>query len=522
MTVHAAGTALAAARRGCPRAPRFVGLLGVSLLVAVGVVAAQSRVSGVVESPDPQAAPVQVGAPAPVADEVADPPRLRLALDVAALEHLRPGYRFWRHIFLIPDGAIAFGSPVDGRLLATVPARGPADAFTWQDPMVARLLEGRALPRETTRRRDEVARLLEPGFGLVLHNPTRGRFLRPNAERYGGFLTDWGAIYERFGVPAELGLAQAAVESGLNGTIRSEARAIGFCQWLSRNWDRLKRLSPDVLEGYNQTTQAPYCAAYLSILATKYGSFIPALSEHHTGGANVRRAIVNGERLGATDVREQYLLGGAFARDLRTLAPGTFSDVYGTYGPRSFAYAEMVFANTQTMTELAASTPQARVFAMRTTRALPLAEITRRTGLPAAEVRRFNPALVSRVPARATVYLPMHVPAFGRDVAFWQRPAPQGYQAVLDEFLQLDATVDDWDAPAFDAVLSGFARRFAATRSEEGTIMATTLAYVSQERRLNREAGIIEAFRTSDRVRRQFDEARRVWEAHLATRPSAQ
>ena len=51
--------------------------------------------------------------------------------------------------------------------------------------------------------------------------------------------------------------------------------------------DALDRLDANVIEAQNQTTQAPYCAAYLTVLATKYGSFIPALSEHHTGGANV-------------------------------------------------------------------------------------------------------------------------------------------------------------------------------------------------------------------------------------------
>ncbi len=69
----------------------------------------------------------------------------------------------------------------------------------------------------------------------------------------------------------------------------------------------------------SQTAQAPYCAAYLSVLATKYGSFIPALSEHNAGGTNVGRALINGERLGATDVRARYFLGSKLARDLRAL-----------------------------------------------------------------------------------------------------------------------------------------------------------------------------------------------------------
>jgi hypothetical protein len=103
------------------------------------------------------------------------------------------------------------------------------------------------------------------------------------------------------------------VESGLNGTVKSEARAVGFCQWLDGNWRRLNRLSSHVIEAGNQTTQAPYCAAYLTVLATKYGSFVPALSEHHAGGTNVGRVIIKGERMGGVDIRSQYLLGSAFA-----------------------------------------------------------------------------------------------------------------------------------------------------------------------------------------------------------------
>src|SRR5439155_1237259 len=103
--------------------------------------------------------------------------------------------------------------------------------------------------------------------------------------------------YERFGVPAEIGLAQVIFESGLNGTRRSEANAVGFCQWLQKNWKRLNHFSPTPIEGRNQTTQAPYCAAYLSVLATKYGSFIPALSEHNAGGTNVGRTLINGDHI---------------------------------------------------------------------------------------------------------------------------------------------------------------------------------------------------------------------------------
>ena len=443
----------------------------------------------------------------------------RLAADVAAVQRFRPGYRFWRHVFSLPDGAIAYGSAETGRLIATFPARGDWTAgVVWQAPADARVLAGRAWPAELTRRRELTAELLASAFGPVLHNPTRGQLLLPNLPRYGAFVREWGAIYERFGVPADLGLAQALVESGLSGTVRSEAQAIGFCQWLPANWNRLKRLAPHVIEGHNQTTQASFCAAYLTVLAAKYGSFIPALSEHHTGGTNVGRVLINGERLGGGDVRERYFLGAEFARDLRVLAPGTYRAVYGTYGPRSYRYAEMVFGNAETVAVLAASTPQVRIFAMRTARPVTLADVARRAGLPVDEVRRYNQALVSRVPARATLYLPAHVPALGTDVAFWHRPPAPAYSAALADFLSLALPAERWDDPAFDPVLREFRRRFAATNTEEGHVMATTLAFVLEDRQTNRQAQILKEFRTSDGIRRLFEQAQL---ERLASRPSA-
>lgn len=442
----------------------------------------------------------------------------RLERDLAAMERFRPAYSFWRHIFTVPDGAIAFGSAVDGRLLAAFPVKGDwvRDAV-WQDDYFAAALANHQLPNDLSPRREVVAQLLASSVGPALHNPTRGLFVLPNLARYGAFLGDWGALYERFGVPAEIGLAQALVESGFNGTVRSEARAIGFCQWLLRNWNRMKGLAPYVIEGHNQTTQAPFCAAYLSILATKYGSFIPALSEHHTGGANVGRTLVNGERLGGLDVRERYFMGAEFARDLRAASPGAFSDLYGTYGPRSFLYAEMVFGNAPTVAHLISTTPQSRIFAMRTTRSLTMTEIVRRTGLSAEEIRRFNPALRSSVPARANLYLPRHVQAFGRDVAFWHRPAGGAYSSVLTEFVAVDVPVEQWDSPSFDSVLSRFRRRFAATATDEGTVMATTLSYVLEERRSNRQAQILAEFRSSERIARLFEDARLQRETGRAT-----
>jgi hypothetical protein len=428
--------------------------------------------------------------------------------DVAALRIHRPAYPFWRHIFTVPDGAVIYGSAADGRLLATFPVRGDwIDDAVWEDASLSDVLAGQALPRDLSERRDAVARLLEAEAGPVVHNATRGLFLRPNEARYGAFLDEWSAIYERFGVPAEIGLAQALVESGLNGTARSEARAIGFCQWLASNWSRLKRLSPHVIEGFNQTTQAPYCAAYLSILATKYGSFIPALSEHHAGATNIGRTLINGQRLGGSTIRERYFLGSDFVRDLRAMAPGTYRDVYGSYGPRSILYAEMVFGNVANVERIRTDVGQSKIYAMRLRRAVKLTDIVKRTRLSADVVRRYNPALTKRAAAGSTLYLPSYVAAYGPDVSFWHHPASRAYTALLDEFVRLDVSPDEWDSASFDPVLERFRARFAATASEEGTVMATTLGYVMQDRRTTRDTGILAEFQASERILRLFQQA---------------
>ena len=450
-------------------------------------------------------------------ESIESPARERFEKDQDAMQAHRPSYPFWQHLFTVPDGSIAFGSETTGRLLVTFPTRGDwiRDAV-WEDASLAVTLADASLPADLDRRRDEVARRLASLVGPVVHNPTRGLFLIPNARRYGSFLREWATIYERFGVPAEIGLAQAIVESGLKGTVRSRARAIGFCQWLQRNWNQIKRLTPHVIEGYNQTTQAPYCAAYLTILATKYGSFIPALSEHHAGGTNVGRALINGERLGGEDVRESYFLGGEFIRNLRELAPRTFKDLYGTYGPRSALYAEMIFGNIPNVERLMATIPQSDIHAMRTPRALPLAEIARVTKLSADEIRRFNPALIRQVPAGSDLYLPRYMRAFGPDVSFWHRPASPAYAAVLNEFLSLDVPLAEWDSRSFDAVLIDFRRRFEATGTEEGTVMATMLTFVLQGQRTSRQGAILAEFRASDRILQLFDRGKAQHEASLA------
>jgi hypothetical protein len=473
---------------------KYLGLLlGLATLVCVGssVRAQESRTD----------LPFANGSEPAAAQAATEYSRARLDLDLTAIQMFRPEYPFWQHIFTIPDGRIAFGSAQDGRLLAIFPTVGDwTRDGVWEEQGLNEFLNGRTLPKQLDARRDEVVRLLTPVTGPLVNNPTRGQFLTPNAQRYGSFLREWGTIYERFGVPAEVGLAQAILESGLDGRARSRARAVGFCQFLSRNWAFLNKLSPAVLEAYNQTTQAPYCAAYLSILATMYGSFIPALSEHHAGGVNVGRTVINGERLGGMGSREQYFLGSDFAARLREISVQRYSDLFKTYGYKSSLYAEMVFGNMVNVKRLTAEYPQSPIFAMRLSSARPALDITARTGLKLDEVKRFNPALDARVPAHANLYLPFYVEAFGPDVSFWHRQPTPEYAAVLNDFLRIESGIERWHEASFETTLRTFQDRFEATRTEEGSVMATTLAYVISDLRTSRRAAILEEFRTSGRI----------------------
>jgi hypothetical protein len=108
------------------------------------------------------------------------------------------------------------------------------------------------------------------------------------------------------------------------------------------------------------------------------------------------------------------------------------------------------------------------------------------------------------VPKGANLYLPVQGGQFGTDVSFWHRPATPEFQAVLDDFLSLDATPDEWDDPSFDRLLGEFRRRFRETNTEEGAVMDAVLGYVMQEMPLTRR--VLNEFRSSREVRDLFQQ----------------
>ena len=140
-----------------------------------------------------------------------------------------------------------------------------------------------------------------------------------------------------------------------------------------------------------------------------------------------------------------------------------------------------------------------------TSRAYTLSEVAKGAGLSSDEVRRYNPALVKRVPAHADLYLPRYVKRFGPDVTFWHRPANAAFAAALDDFLSLDATPEQWDDGTLVPVLRRFEKRFRDSKSEEGSVMATVLAFSIDDALSSGRREILAAFRADDDVRQLFD-----------------
>ena len=105
------------------------------------------------------------------------------------------------------------------------------------------------------------------------------------------------------------------------------------------------------------------------------------------------------------------------------------------------------------------------------------------------------------------------MPEFGTDVSFWHRTPNAVFTAALDAFLQLDVGVQRWHEASFEPVLEEHRRRFQATGTEEGSVMASTLAYVISDLRTSRRRAILDDFRSNGRVLQLF----RQGAAELAT-----
>ena len=144
---------------------------------------------------------------------------------------------------------------------------------------------------------------------------------------------------------------------------------------------------------------------------------------------------------------------------------------------------------------------------VRARRTLTLREIARQTRLSESEIRRYNPALVKRVPAQADLYLPTYVRAFGPDVSFWHRPANEKYTSALADFLSIEGAPGRWDDGTLLPVLRDFVKRFRDTKSEEGTVMATVLAFVIDDTESSGRREILTAFRADEDIHSLFDRA---------------
>ena len=93
-------------------------------------------------------------------------------------------------------------------------------------------------------------------------------------------------------------------------------------------------------------------------------------------------------------------------------------------------------------------------------------------------------------------------------MAFWRRPPSPSYVAVLNDFMRLDAGAEHWDDPAFARVLTEFRRRFRDTKTEEGTVMDTVLAYVMDQAYTSGRRTLVAEFRSSEQVRRLIERGR--------------
>ena len=71
--------------------------------------------------------------------------------------------------------------------------------------------------------------------------------------------------------------------------------------------------------------------------------------------------------------------------------------------------------------------------------------------------------------------------------------------------MRLGASPEEWDQRSFGPILTDFERRFRATGTEEGVIMATVLTYVRQDSLTSPAGTSRRSFRTANRSRALFE-----------------
>ena len=92
------------------------------------------------------------------------------------------------------------------------------------------------------------------------------------------------------------------------------------------------------------------------------------------------------------------------------------------------------------------------------------------------------------------------MPEFGSDVSFWHRP-PDACSAPRSTRSAAGVGRATLYEPSFALLLNEHRRRFEATGTEEGTVMAAVLAYVTSDLRTNRlRAAILDDFRSNGQI----------------------